>query len=73
VIKTFRKDEIVQEDLKIESLKIHNKETSTVKEGLECGLRLKNYNDFEPGDDIKFFKKIKIDKTFNYTPGIIKY
>lgn len=65
MIKTFRKDELVKEGLEIESLKIQTKETSMVKEGSECGIKLKGYDDYQEGDVIKFYKQIDTKKKFS--------
>lgn len=72
MIKTFRKDELVSDVLEIESLKIQTKEASIVKEGSECGIKLKGYDDYQEGDVIRFYKQIDTKKRFNYTTGVIE-
>ncbi len=42
------------------TLKRFQDEVSEVREGQECGIRLDNYSDFEPGDVLEFFEIEKI-------------
>lgn len=67
----YRNEELLEENLEIESLKVHSKEAAEVKAGDECGIRLKNFNEYKEGDIIKFMKPIQKEKVFNYSKGII--
>ncbi|MBS1246440.1 MAG: hypothetical protein H6R47_639, partial [Proteobacteria bacterium] len=31
--------------------------------GLECGIGIKNYSDFQPGDQIEVFEKVQVQRT----------
>ncbi|MDR3152002.1 MAG: translation initiation factor IF-2 [Bifidobacteriaceae bacterium] len=48
----LRKDEIVAENLKIESLRREKDDVKEVKKGFECGIGFGDYNDLEIGDQI---------------------
>jgi translation initiation factor IF-2 len=37
--------------------------SSEVKEGFECGIKLKNYNDIKEGDQLEFFEIKEIART----------
>jgi translation initiation factor IF-2 len=39
----------------IETLKRLKDDVRDVKEGFECGIKLKNYNDIKEGDQLEFF------------------
>lgn len=67
----YRNEELLEENLEVESLKVHSKEVAEVKAGDECGIRLKNFNEYKEGDIIKFKKPIQKEKLFNYSRGII--
>ncbi|MEN9844482.1 MAG: translation initiation factor [Pseudomonadota bacterium] len=40
----------------LDSLKRHKDDVREVKEGFECGVKLKNYNDIKEGDFLEFFE-----------------
>ena len=40
----------------IDSLKRLKDDVREVKEGFECGIKLKNYNDISIGDQLEFFE-----------------
>jgi translation initiation factor IF-2 len=40
----------------LESLKRFKDDAREVKEGFECGLNIKGYNDISKGDQIEFFE-----------------
>ena len=72
MIKLFRNDILIEDNLIVESLKIHSKEASEVAEGNEWGIKLKDYEDYKDGDVIKFYKEVQKDKQFNYSTGFIE-
>ena len=37
--------------------------TKEVKEGFECGLNIKGYNDIEEGDQLEFFEIKEVART----------
>jgi translation initiation factor IF-2 len=47
----------------LESLKRFKDDAKEVKEGFECGLNLKGYNDIEEGDQLEFFEIKEIART----------
>jgi len=47
----------------IDSLKRLKDDVREVKEGFECGIKLKNYNDIEVGDQLEFFEVKEIART----------
>ena len=70
-VELYRNDILQYDDLKIESLKILNKEVSEVKSGDECGLKLLDCDDIEEGDFLRFYKPIQTEKKFDYSEGIL--
>ena len=72
MIKVFRNDELLEDNLEVESLKIHSKETSEIKEGSEWGIKLKDFDDYKDGDVIRFYKEMQKEKQFNYSTGHIE-
>ena len=47
----------------LESLKRFKDDAKEVKEGFECGLNLKGYNEIEEGDQLEFFEIKEIART----------
>ena len=47
----------------LESLKRFKDDAKEVKEGFECGLNIKNYNDIQQGDVLEFFEIREIART----------
>ncbi|MEH3086525.1 MAG: translation initiation factor IF-2 [Xylophilus ampelinus] len=47
----------------IESLKRLKDDVREVKEGFECGIKLRNYNDIKEGDQLEFFEIKEIART----------
>jgi len=47
----------------IESVKRLKDDVRDVKEGFECGIKLKNYNDIKEGDQLEFFEVKEVART----------
>jgi translation initiation factor IF-2 len=47
----------------LDSLKRFKDDVREVKEGFECGLSLKNYNDIEEGDQLEVFEIKEVART----------
>jgi translation initiation factor IF-2 len=47
----------------LESLKRFKDDVREVKEGFECGVKLKNYNDIKEGDQLEFFEVKEVART----------
>ena len=50
------RDNVVVYTGELESLKRMKDDVREVKEGFECGIKLKNYNDIKEGDQLEFFE-----------------
>ena len=50
-------------DGKMSTLRRHHDEVDEVKQGIECGIRLGSFNDYEEGDVIECYTLDKIDQT----------
>ena len=47
----------------IDTLKRLKDDVREVKEGFECGIKLRNYNDIKEGDQLEFFEVKEIART----------
>ena len=45
------------------TLRRHTDEVDEVKQGIECGIRLGSFNDYEDGDVIECYTLDKVDQT----------
>ncbi|MBC5783513.1 translation initiation factor IF-2 [Ramlibacter sp. USB13] len=57
------RDNVVVYTGELESLKRMKDDVREVKEGFECGIKLKNYNDIKEGDQLEFFEVKEIART----------
>jgi translation initiation factor IF-2 len=57
------RDNVVVYTGEIESVKRLKDDVREVKEGFECGIKLRNYNDVKEGDNLEFFEVKEIART----------
>jgi len=57
------RDNVVVFTGEIDSLKRMKDDVREVKEGFECGIKLKNYNDIAQGDQLEFFEIKEVART----------
>jgi translation initiation factor IF-2 len=57
------RDNVVVYTGEVESLKRLKDDVREVKEGFECGIKLKNYNDIVAGDQLEFFEVKEVART----------
>ena len=57
------RDNVVVYTGEIDSLKRLKDDVKEVREGFECGIKLKNYNDIKEGDQLEFFEIKEIART----------
>ena len=57
------RDNVVIYTGEIESVKRMKDDVKEVKEGFECGIKLRNYNDIKEGDQLEFFEIKEIART----------
>ena len=57
------RDNVVIYTGELESLKRVKDDVREVKEGFECGIKLKNYNDIKEGDQLEFFEVKEVART----------
>ena len=54
------RDNVVVFEGSLESLRRFKDDVAEVRNGMECGIAVKNYNDIKPGDQIEVFEKIEV-------------
>ncbi len=57
------RDNVVIYEGELESLRRFKDDVSEVKNGTECGIGVKNYNDVKPGDQIEVYERVKVERT----------
>lgn len=60
-IRVLRNDIVIYEGA-LESLRRFKDDVNEVKEGIECGIGVKNYNDIHPGDKIEVFETVEVKR-----------
>ena len=61
-IRVLRQDIVIYEG-ELESLRRFKDEAQEVRNGMECGIGVKNYNDVKAGDQIEVFERISIARS----------
>lgn len=57
------RDNVVIYEGELESLRRFKEDVAEVRNGMECGIGVKNYNDVKVGDQIEVYEVIKVAKT----------
>ena len=61
-IRVLRDNTVVFEG-ELESLRRFKENVEEVRNGTECGIAVKAYNDVRPGDQIECFERIEVQRT----------
>ena len=61
-IRVIRDNTVIYEGV-LESLRHFKEDVSEVRQGKECGIGVKNYNDVKSGDQIEVYEKVEIART----------
>ncbi len=61
-IRVLRNNVVIFEG-ELESLKRFKDDASEVRNGMECGIGVKNYNDVQVGDQIECYEKVEVKRT----------
>ncbi len=59
----IRDNVIIRDNLSIDSLKHFKDDVSEIKAGLECGIKLENFDDVKIDDVLDFFEIVKVART----------
>jgi len=57
------RDNVVVYTGEVDSVRREKDDVREVKEGFECGIKLKNYNDIAEGDQLEFFEVKEVART----------
>ncbi|MGO0309066.1 translation initiation factor IF-2 [Endozoicomonas acroporae] len=57
------RDNVVIYEGELESLRRYKDDVNEVRNGMECGIAVKSYNDVKPGDKIEVYKTIEVQRT----------
>jgi translation initiation factor IF-2 len=63
LVRLLRDGRVVQEELRIDSLRRIKDDVREVKQGLECGLNLQNYDDVKDGDKLEFYIREEVARS----------
>ena len=61
-IRVLRDDVVIYEG-ELESLRRFKDDVQEVRNGMECGIGVKNYNDVQVGDKIEVFDQVKVERS----------
>ncbi|WP_338128098.1 hypothetical protein, partial [Neptunomonas phycophila] len=57
------RDNVVIYEGELESLRRFKDSVAEVRQGMECGIGVKNYNDVKEGDQIEVFSTVEVQRT----------
>jgi translation initiation factor IF-2 len=57
------RDNVVIYEGELESLRRFKDDVGEVRNGMECGIGVKNYNDVRAGDHIEVYERVKVERT----------
>ncbi len=57
------RDNVVIYEGELESLRRFKDDAAEVRQGFECGVGVKNYNDVRPGDQIEVYERVQVKRT----------
>ena len=63
-IRVLRENVVIYEG-ELESLRRFKDDVDEVRNGTECGIAVKNYNDVKPGDQIEVFDRVEVARTID--------
>ena len=61
-IRVLRENVVIYEG-ELESLRRYKDDVNEVKQGVECGIGVKNYNDVKVGDQIEVYERVEVART----------
>lgn len=61
-IRVLRENVVIYEG-ELESLRRFKDDVNEVKQGFECGIGVKHYNDVKPGDQIEVYERVQVQRT----------
>jgi len=56
------RDNVVIYEGELESLRRFKEDVNEVKQGMECGIGVKNYNDVKVGDQIEVYERVEVKR-----------
>jgi translation initiation factor IF-2 len=62
-VRIIRNNVVLEDERELDSLKRVKDDAREVKAGLECGLKIKGYDDIKEGDVIEFYKEVEVART----------
>ncbi len=57
------RDNVIVYTGEVDSVRRMKEDVREVKEGFECGVKMKNYNDIAEGDQLEFFEVKEVART----------
>jgi len=57
------RDNVVVYEGELESLRRFKEDAAEVRQGMECGIGVKNFNDIKEGDQIEIYETVSIART----------
>lgn len=62
-VRIIRNNVVVEDERRLDTLKRIKDDAREVKAGLECGIKIKNYDDVKEGDILEFYENVEIART----------
>ena len=62
MVRIIRDNVVLEDERTIESLKRFKDDAREVRSGMECGIKLRGYDDIKEGDELEFYRRVEVGR-----------
>ncbi|MCK4374041.1 MAG: translation initiation factor IF-2, partial [Candidatus Brocadiae bacterium] len=62
MVRIVRESVVIEDERTLESLKRFKDDVREVRNGLECGIKLRGYDDIKEGDELEFYRRVEVGR-----------
>ena len=63
MVRIIRDNIVLADERSLESLKRFKDDVREVRSGMECGIKLRGYDDIKEGDELEFYRRVEVGRT----------
>ena len=62
MVRIIRDNVVLEDERTLESLKRFKDDAREVRNGMECGIKLRGYDDIKEGDELEFYRRVEVGR-----------
>jgi len=62
MVRIIRENVVLEDERTLESLKRFKDDVREVRSGMECGIKLRGYDDIKEGDELEFYRRVEVGR-----------